>query len=100
MLIEGDAPFWVPSAAGVWQIDMSVIKEQKSRLQDFDLTGREETPEGLICGGIVQVYIEPIVPTPVLYIYEEARTLKWGDHSRSSEFNASRRRVAGGGLNV
>ena len=54
--------------AEVWQAAMDVIKERKPRLMEYDLTGREETPEGLICGGIMQVYIDPIIPVPVVYI--------------------------------
>jgi xanthine dehydrogenase accessory factor len=55
--------------ADVWQAGMSAIQEQKSRLLDFDLTGREETSQGLICGGIVQIFIEPIIPIPTVYIF-------------------------------
>ena len=46
---------------------MNVIKEGKSKLLDFDLTGKDKN--GMICGGIAKVYIEPILPTPVLYIF-------------------------------
>ena len=46
---------------------MNVIKEGKSKLLDFDLTGKDKN--GMICGGIAKVYIEPIIPTPVLYIF-------------------------------
>jgi len=54
--------------AEVWQTAMNVIKEQKPKLLNFDLTGREETPEGLICGGTMQIFVEPIVPVPTIYI--------------------------------
>jgi xanthine dehydrogenase accessory factor len=46
---------------------MNVMKEGKSKLLDFDLTGKDKN--GMICGGIAKVYIEPILPTPVLYIF-------------------------------
>ena len=55
--------------ADVWKAGMKVIEEQKSQLLSFDLTGREETPEGLICGGIMQVYVEPVIPVPAVYIF-------------------------------
>ncbi len=55
--------------AEVWQTAMNVIKEQKPKLSDFDLTGREETPGGLICGGTMQIFIEPIIPIPAVYIF-------------------------------
>jgi xanthine dehydrogenase accessory factor len=54
--------------AEVWQAAMSVIKEEKPRLMDFDLTGREESQTGLICGGIMQIFVEPIIPVPTVYI--------------------------------
>lgn len=46
---------------------MNVIKEGKPKLLDFDLTGNDKN--GMICGGVAKVYIEPIIPTPILYIF-------------------------------
>jgi xanthine dehydrogenase accessory factor len=54
--------------AEVWQSAMKTIKEKTPKLIDYDLTGREDSPEGLICGGIMQVFVEPIIPEPVVYI--------------------------------
>ena len=45
----------------------NVIQEGKPKLLDFDLTGKDK--DGMICGGIAKVYIEPIIPAPVLYIF-------------------------------
>jgi xanthine dehydrogenase accessory factor len=39
----------------------TVIREQKVKLCDFDLTGRGGGT-GMICGGTARVYIEPIIP--------------------------------------
>ncbi len=55
--------------ADVWKASISAIQEQKSRLLEFDLTGREETSQGLICGGTMQVFVEPIIPIPTVYIF-------------------------------
>lgn len=55
--------------AQVWEVAMQVMKEKKPRLIDYDLTGQEENPEGLICGGKMQVFVEPIIPVPTLYIF-------------------------------
>jgi xanthine dehydrogenase accessory factor len=55
--------------ADVWQACMDVIKEQKPRLLEFDLTGREENASGLICGGIIEVFVDPVIPTPTVYIF-------------------------------
>jgi xanthine dehydrogenase accessory factor len=54
--------------AEVWQSAIKVIKEQTPQLLDFDLTGREGTPESLICGGTMQIFVEPIIPVPAVYI--------------------------------
>jgi xanthine dehydrogenase accessory factor len=54
--------------ASVWEAAMEVIKQETPRVLDFDMTGREDTPEGLICGGIMQVMIEPVLPQPVVFI--------------------------------
>ena len=45
----------------------NVIRKGKSKLLDFDLTGKKE--DGMICGGIAKVFIEPILPRSVLYIF-------------------------------
>ena len=54
--------------ASVWEAAMKVIKEEVPQILDFDMTGREDTLEGLICGGTMQVSIEPILPQPTVYI--------------------------------
>jgi xanthine dehydrogenase accessory factor len=54
--------------AEVWQNAMKVILENTPKLLNYDLTGREDSPEGLICGGTMQIFVEPIVPEPVVYI--------------------------------
>jgi len=45
----------------------NVIKDGKAKILDFDLTGKDQ--EGMICGGLAKVYIEPIVPIPTLFIF-------------------------------
>ncbi len=55
--------------AEVWQAAMKVIKEQAPKVLNFDLTGREDTPEGLICGGTMQVFVEPILSQPTVYLF-------------------------------
>jgi xanthine dehydrogenase accessory factor len=54
--------------ASVWEAAMEVIQQETPRILDFDMTGREDTPEGLICGGIMQVMVEPILPQPGVFI--------------------------------
>jgi xanthine dehydrogenase accessory factor len=55
--------------ASVWEAAMEVIREEAPKVLDFDLTGKNETPEGLICGGTMQVLIEPIISQPTVYIF-------------------------------
>jgi xanthine dehydrogenase accessory factor len=45
----------------------NVIADGKSKILDFDLTGKEAG--GMICGGVAKVYIEPIVPMPTLFVF-------------------------------
>ncbi len=74
MLVKSDGSISVSIGGGcleadVWQACMTVIKEQKSRLMEFDLTGREENSQGLICGGIIEVFVDPVIPAPSAYIF-------------------------------
>ena len=55
--------------AEVWQEAMKVIAEETPKVLNFDLTGRKDTPEGLICGGIMEVLIEPILSQPTVYLF-------------------------------
>jgi len=46
-----------------------VITDGRSRVLQFDLTGKEVAEEGMICGGNMEVFGEPIMIKPVLYIF-------------------------------
>ena len=75
MLIRSDGSFLGSIGGGclegeVWEAAMKVIKEETPQMLDFDLTGKKETKEGLICGGIMQILIEPIISQPTVYILE------------------------------
>jgi xanthine dehydrogenase accessory factor len=47
----------------------NVIRLEKSILISFDLTEDDAEDSGLLCGGTMEVYLEPILPDPVLYIF-------------------------------
>src|SRR6266700_1057565 len=49
--------------AEVWTDDQDVIREEKSKIMTFDLTDESMAEGGLICGGKVEVFIEPVLPT-------------------------------------
>ena len=55
--------------AEVWQEAMKAIQEEKPRTVHLDLTGKEAEESGMICGGIMDIYIEPIVPPPRVFIF-------------------------------
>jgi xanthine dehydrogenase accessory factor len=54
--------------AEVWREAKRVMSEGKPRILHFDLTGKETTEEGMICGGIMDVFVEPIQSLPTLYL--------------------------------
>jgi len=56
------------SAATVWETAMKVIKDETPVVLDIDMTGREDTPEGLICGGIMQVSIDSLKSISIRYL--------------------------------
>ncbi len=47
----------------------TVIHSGKPQLMRFDLTGDDAEEGGLICGGSMEVYVEPILPDPTLVIF-------------------------------
>ena len=55
--------------AQVCQEAMAVIGDGRSRVLKFDLTGKEIAEAGMICGGSMEVFVEPITTKPVLYIF-------------------------------
>jgi xanthine dehydrogenase accessory factor len=46
-----------------------VIEQQKPRTLRFDLSQKPEDDTGLICGGTLEVFIEPLAPAPMLYLF-------------------------------
>jgi xanthine dehydrogenase accessory factor len=48
---------------------VKVMTENRSTVLRFDLTGKEVAEEGMICGGNMEVFVEPILPEPCLFIF-------------------------------
>jgi xanthine dehydrogenase accessory factor len=48
---------------------LDTIRSGKPRFLRFDLTGDDAEDGGLICGGSMEVYVEPILPDPSLVIF-------------------------------
>jgi xanthine dehydrogenase accessory factor len=47
--------------ANLRQIAFQSIENNKCRLIQVDMTGREAEDEGMVCGGIVEIYVEPLL---------------------------------------
>jgi xanthine dehydrogenase accessory factor len=48
---------------------LAAIRSGKPRILKFDLTGDDAEDGGMICGGSMEVYVEPILPDPTLIIF-------------------------------
>lgn len=53
----------------VWQAAREVIASERPRTLTFDLNQDPKYDTGLVCGGTLEIFIEPVLPTPVLYIF-------------------------------
>src|ERR1700747_3587882 len=55
--------------AEVWQAAREVMESEKPRTLSFDLNQDPKYDTGLVCGGTLEIFIEPILPPAVLYIF-------------------------------
>lgn len=55
--------------ADVWQAAREVMESEKSRTLKFDLNQDPKYDTGLVCGGTLEVFVEPILPPALLYIF-------------------------------
>ncbi len=55
--------------AEVWQAAREVMEEEKPRSLTFNLNQNPKYDTGLVCGGTLEVFIEPVLPVPVLYLF-------------------------------
>jgi xanthine dehydrogenase accessory factor len=55
--------------AEVWAAAKDVLKAEAPRKMVFNLNNEASYDNGLICGGTLEVFVEPILPPPVLYIF-------------------------------
>jgi len=54
--------------AEVWSVAQEVMREEKPRRLHFNLNANPELDNGLICGGSLDIYVEPILATPTVLI--------------------------------
>jgi len=74
MLVRDDGSILGTIGGGCVESDvrkgaMEVMREEKPRTFNFNLDQRPDDDTGLTCGGSLQVFIEPIIPSPQLYIF-------------------------------
>jgi xanthine dehydrogenase accessory factor len=55
--------------AEVWQAAREVIAEEKPRTLSFNLNQDPKYDTGLVCGGTLEIFLEPVLPMPLLYIF-------------------------------
>ncbi len=55
--------------ADVWRAAREVMEAEKARTLTFDLNQDPKYDTGLVCGGTLDVFIEPIIPQALLYIF-------------------------------
>src|SRR6204780_3197289 len=55
--------------AEVWAAAKDVLAAEAPRKMTFNLNNEASYDNGLICGGTLEVFVEPILPQPVLYIF-------------------------------
>jgi len=55
--------------AEVWAAAKEVIRNEAPRKMVFNLNNEASYDNGLICGGTLEVFVEPILPPPMLYIF-------------------------------
>ncbi|HZM11142.1 MAG TPA: XdhC/CoxI family protein [Candidatus Limnocylindrales bacterium] len=55
--------------AEVWQAAREVMEEEKPRSLTFNLNNNPKYDTGLVCGGTLDVFIEPVLPPALLYIF-------------------------------
>lgn len=55
--------------AEVWSVAQDVMREEKPRRLHFNLNNMPEDDRGLVCGGSLDIFVEPILATPSLYLF-------------------------------
>jgi len=55
--------------AEVWQAAREVMESEKPRTLIFDLNQDPKYDTGLVCGGTLEIFIEPVLPPAELYIF-------------------------------
>jgi xanthine dehydrogenase accessory factor len=55
--------------AEVWQAAREVMESERPRTLTFDLNQDPKYDTGLVCGGTLEIFVEPVLPPAELYIF-------------------------------
>ncbi len=55
--------------AEVWDAAREVMRTEKSQTLNFNLNNNPKYDAGLVCGGTLEVFVEPLLPVSTLYIF-------------------------------
>ena len=55
--------------ADVWQAAREVMESEKPRTLKFDLNQDPRYDTGLVCGGTLEVFVEPVLPPVMVYLF-------------------------------
>jgi len=55
--------------ADVWQAAREVMESERPRTLKFDLNQDPRYDTGLVCGGTLEIFVEPILPPALLYLF-------------------------------
>jgi xanthine dehydrogenase accessory factor len=74
MLVRDDGTFVGTVGGGcveaeVWAAAKEVIAAEQPRKMTFNLNHDAAYDSGLICGGTLEIFVEPILPQPMLYLF-------------------------------
>lgn len=74
MLIRDDGSIFGTVGGGcveaeVWQAAREVMENEKPRTLTFNLNQNPKYDTGLVCGGTLDIFIEPVLPPASLYIF-------------------------------
>jgi xanthine dehydrogenase accessory factor len=53
----------------VIEVAPEIIRSGNPKILSFNLSGKSPEENALVCGGVMEVYLEPIIPETILYIF-------------------------------
>src|SRR5512142_1246815 len=55
--------------AEVWRAAREVMEQEKPRTLTFNLNQNPKYDSGLVCGGTLEIFIEPVLPVSTIYVF-------------------------------